>query len=296
MAEPTALTIIDHQEWLDPLADQVQTAVTGAFESAGAAGQAAKNFLHGTWLGHPLHPVLTDVPIGAWTAALVMDAMEDITGERGLRKGADAAIAVGLVGAVASAVTGLADWSASDGRARKVGLMHGLLNLGGAVLYGASLALRKSDRRAAGRGCSTLGYAVMMASAYLGGELVYSEQMGVNHSLGQPLPKEFVPVLPEAELAEGQLRRVEANGARILLAKRNGQIYAMNEVCSHLGGPLAEGEMVDCSVRCPWHGSRFSLEDGSVIDGPATHPQPTLHVRVREGQIEVAQREEPLLG
>jgi nitrite reductase/ring-hydroxylating ferredoxin subunit/uncharacterized membrane protein len=287
MADDTALTIIERQEWLEPVAEELQKAVGSVFESAGEAGQKTKNFLHGTWLGHPLHPALTDIPVGAWTAALVMDAMEDITGQRHWRKGADAAIAIGLAGAVGAAVTGLTDWQSTDGRARKVGLTHGLMNMGGALLYGTSLVMRKTKLRAAGRGFSLLGFAVAAGAAYLGGKLVYSERIGVDHSADQELPKRFVSVLTDHALKEGQLRRVEVKGARILLARKDGEIFAISEVCSHLGGPLSEGKMKDCSVICPWHGSRFSLEDGSVLDGPATHAQPALETRVVDGEIQV---------
>jgi nitrite reductase/ring-hydroxylating ferredoxin subunit len=126
-----------------------------------------------------------------------------------------------------------------------------------------------------------------MGSAYLGGKLVYTEQIGVDHTIGQRYPDEFAAVLPEGELGEGQMRRVEVNGSRVLLARRSGRIFAIAEVCSHLGGPLAEGEFKECWVRCPWHGSRFSLETGQVLDGPSTHPQPCLDVRVVNGNIEV---------
>jgi nitrite reductase/ring-hydroxylating ferredoxin subunit len=109
----------------------------------------------------------------------------------------------------------------------------------------------------------------------------------VDHTIGQQYPREFTAVLPDKDLAEGKMRRVEWNGNRILLARRDERIYAIAEVCSHLGGPLAEGDFEGCTVRCPWHGSRFSLEDGHVIDGPSTHTQPCLDVRVSNGQIEV---------
>jgi nitrite reductase/ring-hydroxylating ferredoxin subunit len=96
----------------------------------------------------------------------------------------------------------------------------------------------------------------------------------------------------ESDLAEGTMRRVDVDGSRILLAKRDGQVYAIAEVCSHLGGPLAEGKFEDCTVQCPWHGSRFSIEDGSVVHGPAVHKEPSLEVRVANGQIEVRAKQE----
>jgi nitrite reductase/ring-hydroxylating ferredoxin subunit/uncharacterized membrane protein len=287
MAEDRTTALIESQQWLEPLADQVQQAVSNVFEEAGDVGQKVKNFLHGTWLGHPVHATLTDIPVGSWTAALVMDALEDITGREEFGRGADTAVAIGLAGAVASAVTGLTDWQATDGRARQIGIVHGLLNTTGALLYAGSLIARKKDSRPLGRGLSMLGFAVAVGAAYLGGKLVYSEQVGVDHTAGQHFPKDFQPVLAESDLQEGQMRRVDVEGTRVLLAKREGRVFAIAEVCSHYGGPLAEGKFEGCTVQCPWHGSRFSLEDGSVIDGPATHPQPCLEVRVSDGAIEV---------
>ena len=287
MAENVALEVIDRQEWLEPVADRVQETVTGLYESAGEPGRKVKNFLHGTWLGHPLHSAVTDVPLGAWTAAVVMDAMEEITGREEFGKGADAAVAIGLAGAVVSAVTGITDWSATDGRARKVGMTHAMLNTAGALLFGTSLAMRKNGSRGPARGLSAMGYVASMAAAYLGGHLAYSEQIGVDHTIGQNPPEEFKAVLPEAALGEGEMRRVDVEGCRVLVARRDGKVYAITEVCSHLGGPLAEGEFEDDCVTCPWHGSRFSVKDGSVVDGPTTHPQRRLEVRINGGQIEV---------
>jgi nitrite reductase/ring-hydroxylating ferredoxin subunit/uncharacterized membrane protein len=291
MANEMLTGVIDRQEWLDPLGDQVQKAVTGAFEAAGPTGQQIKNALHGTWLGHPLHPALTDVPIGAWTAAVVMDAMDNIRGDDTFAPAADAAIGIGLVGAVASAVTGLTDWTATDGRARKVGLTHGLMNMAGALLFTTSYVMRKNNNRQAARGFSMLGFAVAMGSAYLGGKLVFDEQLGVNHTAGgPPLPTEFVAVLPEAELQENQPRAVDARGTPVLLVRTEGRICAIHATCSHAGGPLPDGKIEGNTVRCPWHASRFCLDDGSVIDGPATHPQPSFETRVENGMIEVRAR------
>jgi nitrite reductase/ring-hydroxylating ferredoxin subunit/uncharacterized membrane protein len=254
--------------------------------------QAFKDLLHGTWLGHPLHPVLTDVPIGAWTAALALDAMESLSGRKELGAGADVAIAVGLLGAAGSAVTGLTDWSDTYGRARKVGLLHGLLNAGATALYTTSLVMRRRKKRGAGLGFAMLGYAVSSAAAYLGGHLVYGEQVGVDHTAAQEMPKEFVAVLPEGELGEGEMKKVEAEGVPVLLVRRGGEIHAIAHTCSHMGGPLSEGKLEGDVVQCPWHGSRFNVRDGSVVDGPATFPQPCFEARVRDGQIEVRSNRE----
>ena len=287
MATEALIKAVDQQETLDRLSEQIQPLVQDAFKSAGPAGREVKNFLHGTWLGHPLHPALTDVPLGAWTAALALDAMESISGRKELAAGADAAIAVGLVGAAGAAVTGLTDWSETSGRARKVGMLHGLMNVGATALYTTSLILRRRKQRGAGMGFAMLGYAVSSASAYLGGHLVFGEKIGVNHAAVDEMPKEFVPVLPDAELEEGEMKRAEADGVPVLLVRVEGTVCALAHTCSHLGGPLSEGKLEGDVVQCPWHGSRFNVRDGSVVDGPATFPQPCFEARVREGQIEV---------
>jgi nitrite reductase/ring-hydroxylating ferredoxin subunit len=286
MAE-ALMRVVEQQQALDQLSDQIQPLVQNAFKSAGPAGRELKNILHGTWLGHPLHPALTDVPLGAWTAALALDAMESISGRRELGAGADAAIAIGLVGAAGAAVTGLTDWSETNGRARKVGLLHGLLNVGATVLYSTSLVLRRKQKRSAGIGFAMLGFAVSNASAYLGGHLVFGEQIGVNHAAAQEMPKDFVRALADAELHEGEMKRADAAGVPVLLVRCEGEVCAIAHTCSHLGGPLSEGKLEGDVVQCPWHGSRFNVRDGSVVDGPATFPQPRFETRVRDGQIEV---------
>jgi nitrite reductase/ring-hydroxylating ferredoxin subunit/uncharacterized membrane protein len=261
--------------------------VRNVFKAAGSSGQEIKNFLHGTWLGHPLHPALTDIPLGAWTAALALDAVKAVSGRGEFGRGADIAIAVGLTGAVGAAITGVSDWSATDGRARKLGLAHGLLNLGATFLYVTSLVLRPRKKfRRMGIRFSLLGYLVSGFAAYIGGHLVYGEKVGVNHA-AQDLPKEFVPVLAEAELREGEMKSVDANGTALCLVRRGGEVHALANLCSHLGGPLSEGILDGGIVQCPWHGSRFSVCDGSVVDGPAVFSQPCLEVRVHNGQIEV---------
>jgi nitrite reductase/ring-hydroxylating ferredoxin subunit/uncharacterized membrane protein len=280
--------LIKRQDWLEPIADRLQPTVAAALDPGGAIGPEVGKFLHGTWLGHPLHAVLTDVPLGSWTAAAVLDALEEKTGSRALGRGADVAINVGLIGAVAAAVTGLADWSKiGGGQPRRVGLAHGLLNLTATACYVTSLCLRRSRSRRAGREMAWLGFVVSGVSAYLGGHLVYHEQLGVDHTSSFSLPEDFVAVLAEAELGQNQLRRVDVSGMPVLLVRRRERIFAIAETCAHLGGPLSEGKLEGDAVRCPWHGSCFSLEDGRVIEGPSVHAQPVLEVRVRDGQIEV---------
>jgi hypothetical protein len=96
MSSNVAIDLIDRQNWLDQVADALQPAIAETFQSAGTVGQKVEDFLHGTWLGHPLHSVLTDVPVGAWTAALVLDAMDEMSDREEFGRGADAAVTVGI--------------------------------------------------------------------------------------------------------------------------------------------------------------------------------------------------------
>lgn len=198
-----------------------------------------------------------------------------------------------MIGAAGAAVTGLTDWHKTDGKPRKIGLVHGLLNIGATALFATSWILRKKQERDAARICSLAGYLIAGVSAYLGGSLVYKQRIGTDHAQREKTPARFVPVFPEAELPEGKPVRVEVERIRVLLVRQNGRIYAIGETCAHLGGPLSEGTLEGNSVHCPWHGSRFSLENGEVLDGPSTYPQPCFEARVRKGQIEVRWQHSP---
>jgi nitrite reductase/ring-hydroxylating ferredoxin subunit/uncharacterized membrane protein len=249
--------------------------------------QKLRNFLNGTWLGEPLHVVLTDLPIGAWTGAMVFDLVDLIVDRPEFALAADASIGIGLAGAAGAAITGITDWSDVDPPARRLGLVHGLVNVGGTALFAISLLLRSKEHRRSGRVASVLGYAVMSYAAHLGGKLVYEHRVGVDRTDGQVLPDKFVAVLPESQLADNKPTKAMVQGVPILLVRRAGRIFAMADTCSHFGGPLSDGKLVDNCIECPYHASRFDLEDGHVVNGPAVHPQPCLEVRTRDGQIEV---------
>jgi len=289
VAKETIVEFIDGQDWVRETADAVQGPVRDAFKQLGPW----KDFLHGKWLGHALHPVLTDIPIGAWTTALAMDAVQMMTGSDGMAGASDLAIAIGLAGAAGSAITGLADWSETDGRAKNVGIVHGMLNLGATGLYTASLIARRGKSRQRGVALSMLGYAVASFSAYLGGHLVFGEQIGVDHTAtpDQGQPKKFTPVMRASDLKERKPVRVDVEDAAVLLVRTGDTINALTNTCTHLGGPLHEGKLEGDSIRCPWHGSRFCLTDGAVLDGPATFDERVFEVRVRDGQIEVRARD-----
>jgi nitrite reductase/ring-hydroxylating ferredoxin subunit/uncharacterized membrane protein len=251
------------------------------------AAQKIRNFLNGTWLGEPLHVVLTDLPVGAWTVAMVFDVLDLTLDRREFALAADTSIAIGVVGAAGAAATGMTDWSDVDPPARRLGLIHGLLNLSGTALFVTSLLLRRKKSRRSGRIVGALGYAVMAYAAHLGGKLVYEHRVGVDRTDGQVFPDQFAAILPESALADGEPIRAMHQGVPILLIRRGDRLFAMADTCSHFSGSLSEGKLEGDSIVCPYHFSRFALEDGRVLDGPAVHPQPCLEVRARNGQIEV---------
>src|SRR5262245_16924593 len=178
--EQTTAALTD-QPVLDWIAEPLSRAVRGVYEAAGSAGQVAKNAAHGVWLGHPLHPVFTDLPLGAWTTGMVLDAVAARTDDQGVQRAADIAIAVGLAGAAGAAITGLTDWSETSGKSQRAGLMHGLLNIAATTLYAAAYLLRRNGARASGQSCAVAGYSIAVGAAWLGGDLVFNQCIGVTH-------------------------------------------------------------------------------------------------------------------
>jgi nitrite reductase/ring-hydroxylating ferredoxin subunit/uncharacterized membrane protein len=278
--------LIERQEWLEPTSEAVQKAVISALTGS-PLKRRLDNILNGVWLGHPLHPLLTDIPVGAWTVALGLDTYEMGTGHAQFAPGADAAVVIGLVGGIASAITGLAQWQYTDAEPRRTGMAHALLNTTGVALYITSAVLRARGKRSLGQSAALLGYGCVAVAGYLGGDLAYNLRIGVNHAPGQTPPDQFTAVMPDRALAEGTAHAVDVGDLRMMLVRQQGQIYALARECAHLGGPLEEGTLADGCVTCPWHSSRFALDDGRVVDGPATFPQPHFETRVRDGQIEV---------
>jgi nitrite reductase/ring-hydroxylating ferredoxin subunit/uncharacterized membrane protein len=272
---------LEEQHWLDQAADYVMELAKPLLELPEAG--RVMDFLHGRWLGHALHPALTDLPIGMWSASLLLDLV-------GASKSAGVVNAVASASALGAAVTGFADWTDTYGRDRRLGMLHGLLNTGGLALQLMSLSARLRRRKLSALTLSALGLSVSSAAAYLGGELVFSRGWMVNRDAWTSGPQDWTAVGPEAEPAERTTKRVDVEGRGVLLYRESGRLYALEETCTHAGGPLAEGKVEDGVVTCPWHGSQFRLRDGSVCRGPATFPQVQLQTRVRGGQIEVRGR------
>ncbi len=255
--------------------------------AAGEPVRDAVDLLHGTWLGHPLHPVLTDVVVGAFSLGSLFDLASLMGGGPGARKTADALTAVGAAASVPTAITGLADFSAIPRGAAGHGLVHGVANNTAFLLYLLSLAARKKGERGRGIALSTAGMAVITAGAYLGGHLVFGKKVGVDHTERVTEPQDWVRVMNESDLLPQEPARVEAAGHGVLLYRTGDRVLAVGATCPHAGGPLEEGTFYGGCVQCPWHDSVFNLEDGSIVHGPATYPLPAYRARLRNGHVEV---------
>lgn len=246
-----------------------------------------KDALSGTLVGHPFHPVLTDVAIGSWTSAVVLDV---IGGERA-EPAADALVGLGVLSAIPTAVTGWSDWLDTDGEARRIGVVHAVGNAAVVALYAVSWAARRRDRRPLGVALGMLAGGIATGTAYLGGHLVYGRGVGVNTTAFDQIPARWTKVLDDAEqLTEGTPMLVQVKNVPVLLVRSGKGVDALHDRCTHRGGPLHKGAVNDGTVTCPWHQSCFRLSDGAVLQGPATAPQPSYEARITDGAVEVRRR------
>ena len=292
---------IEQAEQLDRPAYDLADLISTAFEVTGTAAKPIQNALHGTWLGHPLHPALANLPIGTWSLAFALDTAETlgVSRGRGTGRAADIALSAGAAGAIAAAASGIADWRQIHGRDRRTGLIHATLNTTALALTLGSLALRRRGRRRAGRALSGAGWMTLVAGAHLGGHMVYRRRVGSDQADRSPEPRGFLPVIAADALEEDRPRRVGVwdDAARaeigVVLIRHRGAVHAMGSRCSHMGGPLDEGWVQHGGLVCPWHGSRYCLASGRVLDGPSTAPQPRYEVRLRDGQVEIRRVPEP---
>jgi nitrite reductase/ring-hydroxylating ferredoxin subunit/uncharacterized membrane protein len=269
---------IERLRAIDPVAGAAQKAVRKVVPQ----GSRFKDALSGTWLGHPVHPPLTDVVVGSWTSAWLLDVL----GGKRSRPAADKLVMAGVVAAVPTALTGLSDWADLRGGTRRVGVVHALGNTTALTLHVLSWRARRDGRRFDGFALSTLGIAAASFSAWLGGHLSYGRGVGVNQTAFDSPPGEWTAVAPDADLLEGHMVSVPTDEMNVLLVRQHGQLHALGDRCSHRGCSLAEGTLGEGTITCGCHGSTFRL-DGSVVNGPATAPQPRLEARVTSGRVEV---------
>jgi nitrite reductase/ring-hydroxylating ferredoxin subunit/uncharacterized membrane protein len=267
---------------LDPVAKKL-----GKFARDATKPKRLKELLSGSWLGHPLHPVLTDVTIGTLTSAVLLDWL----GGEESRPAARRLIGIGLLSATPVVASGASDWGdteVANDSVRRIGLVHASANVVANSLFAASYAARR--RGEDGRLLAVAGAAVLTAGGYLGGHLSFAEGVGVDQTAFEEPPEDWTDVLAEVELVDGTPRCVLAEGTAVMVVKHGGALYALSDRCSHRGGPLHEGEISDTTVTCPWHQSVFDLRDGALVHGPAAYPQPAWETRIRAGRIEVRRR------
>lgn len=245
-----------------------------------------KDALHGVWLGHPLHPMLTDLPIGFWTSAFVLD----LVGGRSSRRAADALVGLGVLSALPTAVAGAADWSALNDSDKRSGVVHAMANLTATTLYAWSYLARRRGRRATGVALGLAGATAATVGGYLGGHLSFRRSVGPNRATAAPSTSEWTAIDVDGVIDDEHLAFAELDGAPLVVADLVGGPAALFDTCSHLGGPLHEGARDGACVRCPWHASTFRLDDGSVVHGPAVAPQPAFELRERDGTIEARRR------
>jgi nitrite reductase/ring-hydroxylating ferredoxin subunit len=267
---------------LDPVAGKLGEVVRSVL-----GPQPVKDVLGGSWLGHPLHPVLTDVTIGTYTSALLLDWL----GGGESRPAARRLIGLGLLSAAPVVASGAHDWADAEvpnDAVRRIGLVHATCNVAANSLFAASFVAR--HRGQGGRLLALAGGAALTAGGYLGGHLSFAEGIGVDHTVFEDAVEDWTDVLATDALAENEPQCVEADGTAVMVVRHGGDVYALSEHCSHLGGPLHDGEIKDCTVTCPWHQSVFDLRDGSLVHGPAAYAQPAWDVRTRAGRVEVRRR------
>jgi len=279
----SVLKKLEQARALDGVSDRLQALLQAVVQP-----RAVRDALHGVWLGHPLHPVLVQLPVGAWLSAAVLDLVP------GQERAATTLVAVGTAGALPAAAAGATDWSELSADQRRVGLVHAAANTGALVLFAGSVAARLTGRHRLGRTLSFLGLGIAGGSAYLGGHLSYVQGAQMGHSAPEMrlVPEGWHAVADLAALPEGKPVVRHVGPVPVLVYRENGSVTVFLERCSHQLGPLGEGDVIsedgEACVVCPWHGSTFRLRTGTVKHGPAANDLPALRVRVTGGLVEVS--------
>ncbi|MGA3030152.1 MAG: DUF2231 domain-containing protein [Candidatus Limnocylindrales bacterium] len=284
MASRVVVRVVRHVPGLDRLGRWVAD-VTDAFYRR---ARPLQSLLTGTWLGHPIHPMITGVAIGAWTVVAAFDAIGIAVPSAGLSGAAAVALWLGVAAAAVSVLSGLTDFKDTYGLEQRVGILHALVMACVTILFLASGIVRLSGPvdSLAGRALGFIGFGLMMVGGFLGGEMTFAFGSMVDHNAFREPLDDFVTIGPVSDLNEG-LNYAEADGRPVLLVRHAELVTGIGEVCSHAGGPLHEGTLRGDEVTCPWHGSRFRTADGSVGRGPAPFPQARYEVRVVAGKVQV---------
>lgn len=287
------LSFIGRQEWLDRPSYRFEHFLSVAFNALGGARDRVTNALNGVWLGHPVHPPLASLTSGAIGTTVGLDALSLLPGRPksellDASRFASRALGLGILANLASAVTGVTDWQHTHEEDRRIGLVHGLLNVLATGLYVMSWSDRRRGRHRRGIAISALGYGITVASSYMGGALVFESGIGIDQSGQRLRTADWTPVLPAESLTNGKPQRVEVDGVGLVLCRTGeGEIAAFGEFCPHLAAPMTDGWVDRGRLVCPWHGSRFDLCSGEVLRGPSAAPLPRYQTRISDGMIEL---------
>ncbi len=263
---------------LDAAISRVRTVAQHFVKPAGF-----RRFLSGTDLGHPMHPVLVQLPIGLWTSAWVLDLMG-----LGKTRAARSLVGLGVLSAFPAIASGVSDWVDTDEAEARVGAVHATTNSVAMVCFSVSWFRRRGGHHS-GVFWSMLGATFATAGGFLGGHLAYSLGVGVDTNAFDTGPDEWTAVRGNVPTEELVARTVE--GVRVMVATNQEGRFALADRCSHRGGPLSEGSIEEGCVTCPWHGSQFELVSGVPTRGPASIPQPVYENRVVGDKFELRRRE-----
>lgn len=275
------------QRWMESWSDFVQALVGGFYKALGQPGRILRDLLHGVWpLGHPLHPALTDVPLGAWTAAVLL-GFASLIWPAIPWVASPAALAVGVLGALAAVAAGYTDFHDTYGLERRTGCLHGLTMSVATVVMIISLVVSffGPGTRGTALGIATVGLLLTLFGAYVGGHLTFRFGTMVDRQAFTEFTDDWFDAGATGDYPEGQLKLAHAGGIPVLVVRIDGKLSAIANTCTHAGGPLNEGKLDGSIVTCPWHGSRFCVRDGHVKGGPAVFAEPTLLVREDSGRV-----------
>ncbi len=206
MAESVIDRLIRRQQWMDRLADFLQKVIGAIYKGLGAPGRLLNNLMHGTAvLGHPLHPAVTDIPIGAWSVGLVLDYLA-VSGHLVTAAAGNVALLVGTLVALLAVVTGYTDFHDTFGHERRLALAHGLTMTTVFIVEVVSLILRLvggPGPEPAAIGLATAGLALALLGSYLGGHVVFSMGTAVNRNAFFEGTEDFIDVGSSDSFAEG---------------------------------------------------------------------------------------------
>jgi len=286
-------------KWLDGFANVFGAIVGGFYKIPGT--RPIKNLLHGTWLmQHPLHPALTDATVGGYTAMVALDVFYLITRDATLFRATDALLVFSFATSLLSILSGLTDWNDTYDEERRNGMLHGLSMVLATIFFLVSLWLRVNrgiEMRDSAIYVGIVGWAIMTFAAFLGGEQVFGYGTQINRQAYSDTKTKWQKLDVSAGGLEDRKPVVgkTKEGVDVFVAKVDGKLYALSNVCTHAGGPLNEGKWVGndrCQIECPWHLSRFDVRDGAAVGGPATFDAIGFEARANEqGFVEVRARD-----